>query len=278
MKILNHRLHQDDGTPFPFERSPNQGGEVEHELLVMHYTAGRSAGSSVAWLTNPASRASAHLVIGRDGSITQLVAFNRVAWHAGVSSWLARSGVNQFSLGIELDNAGALTRHDGRWRAWFGQEYEPPEVIEAVHKHQTEPKGWHLFTEPQLEAAVEVAALLVGRYGLREVVGHEDVAPHRKEDPGPVFPLSSFRSKVLGRQENEPEVHETTTSLNIRQGPGTEFATLPRSPLPPGTRVEILEAQERWRFVEVLAPAGEAADLQGWVHGGFLRRVEGGDG
>lgn len=278
MKILNHRLHQDDGTPFPYVRSPNVGGQVEHDLLVMHYTAGRSAESSVAWLANRESRASAHLVIGRDGGITQLVPFNRVAHHAGISSWLGRTGVNAFSLGIELDNAGALTRHGDRWRAWFGQDYDRSEAIEAVHKHQTQPKGWHLFTAAQLDAAVEVAALLVGRYGLRDVVGHEDVSPMRKEDPGPAFPFSSFRSKVLGRRRDAPEIHETTTSLNIRQGPGTQFATLPGSPLAPGTRVEILMAEARWRFVEVPAPAaeaGEVMDLQGWVHGGYLRRVDG---
>jgi N-acetylmuramoyl-L-alanine amidase len=119
-----------------------------------------------------------------------------------------------------------------------------------------------------------VAALLIGRYELRDVVGHDDVAPFRKEDPGPAFPLTSFRSRVLGRAEDEPDLHETTTALNIRRGPGTEFATLPGSPLPPGTRVEILKADARWRFVEVPAAAGEAMDLQGWVHGGFLRRVE----
>lgn len=99
MKILAHKLVQDDGTPIPFVRSPDQSGEVQHDFLVMHYMAGRSAESSVNWLTNPDSRASAHVVIGRDGSITQLVAFNRRAFHVGRSAWLGFDGLNSFSLG-----------------------------------------------------------------------------------------------------------------------------------------------------------------------------------
>ncbi len=82
MKILRHRLRHDDGTPVAFERSPNLGGRVAHEYLVMHYTAGSSAAGAIAAMTEPGGN-SAHLVIGRDGAVTQLVAFDRVAWHAG---------------------------------------------------------------------------------------------------------------------------------------------------------------------------------------------------
>lgn len=95
MKILRHRLQHDDGAPVPFENSPNQRGGLDAKYLIIHYTAGSSADSSVRWLTNPASEASAHLVIGRDGSITQLVAFDRVAWHAGKSRWHGLASLNK---------------------------------------------------------------------------------------------------------------------------------------------------------------------------------------
>ena len=124
MKITDHRLFKDDDAPYPFVGSPNSSGDLTHEYLVMHYTAGRSAEESIKWLANAAAKASAHRVIGRDGSITQLVPFNIKAWHAGISSWEGRSGLNSYSIGIELDNAGRLTRHGSKWRAWFGEEYE----------------------------------------------------------------------------------------------------------------------------------------------------------
>lgn len=273
MKILRHRLHKGDGSHYPFVWSPNIGGKVQPEYLVMHYTAGRNAKHAVKWLTNRSSKASAHLVIGRDGSITQLVPFDRIAWHAGKSSWEGRVGLNRFSLGIELDNAGKLIQHGTKWRAWFGDEYDDSEVIEAVHKHENKPSGWHVFTPEQIEVALEVAWLLVNRYDLLDVVGHDDISPRRKVDPGPAFPMESFRSRVLGREEDKAVPFETITNLNIRTGPGIEHSTLPGSPLPTGTKVEILSTQGDWRLVDVLDEIGGVMDLQGWVHGRFLQRV-----
>ena len=78
MKILRHRLHHDDGTPVVFQRSPNLGGRLAHEYLVKHYTAGSSAAGAIAALTKPGGN-SAHLLIARDGAITQRVAFDRLA-------------------------------------------------------------------------------------------------------------------------------------------------------------------------------------------------------
>jgi N-acetylmuramoyl-L-alanine amidase len=276
MKIVNHRLCQDDGTPYPFVKSPNVGGELLHEYLVMHYTAGPSATSAVNWLTNKEARASAHLVIGRDGSITQLVPFNRVAWHAGASRWEGREGLNQYSIGIELDNAGRLTRHGDRWRAWFGLEYDEADVIEAVHKHETELCGWHIFSPKQIQVALGAANVLVAKYGLLDVIGHDDIAPHRKSDPGPAFPMENFRAPLVGRQDDAAVRYETTAVLNIREGPGTQHAPLPGSPLPVGTQLEIVNRKGFWAFVQVLDAIEGIADLEGWVHTHFVKRVTNG--
>jgi len=108
MKIIRHRLRKDDGNPYPFVPSPNKGGKAEPKYLVMHYTATPDLEVAIRSLINPKRKASAHLVIGRDGSITQLVPFDRVAWHAGASSWDGLKGLNRYSLGIELENAGKL--------------------------------------------------------------------------------------------------------------------------------------------------------------------------
>ena len=77
MKIQNHCLARDDGQGASFLASPHTGGVIAPSLLVLHYTAGSSAASTVAWFRNPQSRVSAHRVIGRDGSVTQLMPFNR---------------------------------------------------------------------------------------------------------------------------------------------------------------------------------------------------------
>jgi N-acetylmuramoyl-L-alanine amidase len=273
VKIVNHRLCHEDGTPYPFVKSPNMGGKLTHEYLVMHYTAGRTAEGAVKWLTNEQARASAHLVIGRDGGITQLVPFDRIAWHAGASRWEGREGLNRYSIGIELDNAGRLTRHEDRWRAWFGVDYDASQVIEAVHKNETELWGWHTYPPEQIEVALDVANVLIAKYDLFDVIGHEDIAPGRKSDPGPAFPMASFASRLLGRRQDAEVQYETIANLNIRTGPGTQHPTLTDQPLPVGTRLEIVRREGLWALVEVLDVIEEIIDLEGWVHTHYIKRV-----
>lgn len=274
MLISNHRLHLTPGQPVPFRRSPNARGALSPEYLVIHYTAGRNAEESIRWMCNPTAQASAHLVIGRDGAVTQLVPFNQVAWHAGVSSWEGRRGLNRFSIGIELDNAGRLTRRTGGWYHWTGTPRIPDdEVVEAIHKNESTPAAWHDYTPEQLDAALEVSALLVRKYGLRDVLGHDDISPGRKSDPGPAFPMESFRARLFGRQDDEPARYRVATVLNVRTGPGAGFPTLPQSPLPQGTHVEVLAREGSWRRVDVI-DAGPLGDVQGWVHGRYLERLD----
>ena len=79
---------------------------------------------------------------------------------------------------------------------WSGRD---DEVTLATHKHETTQAGWHEYTEAQINAAIAVASLLNATYHFTDVLGHEGVSPDRKIDPGPLFPLGSFRSVVLGR-------------------------------------------------------------------------------
>jgi N-acetylmuramoyl-L-alanine amidase len=275
VRIVRNRLVGDDGSPVPYRRSPNQSVGLEPVYVVVHYTAGSSAESSIRWLTDRASRASAHVVVARDGSITQLVPFDRRAWHAGRSAWRNRVGLNAFSFGIELDNGGPLERRgDGGWYTPFGMRVRPEDVIEAAHPSGGPVRGWQVYSTAQLLAAAEVANLLVRHYDLEDVLGHDEVAPGRKTDPGPAFPMPTFRARVLGRADAEPQplpLAQTATALNIRTGPGTRFEKLAASPLPSGTKVEILAESGAWRQVLVLDVIDGEMDVEGWVHGRYLR-------
>lgn len=273
MKIIEHRLHDDNDTPIRFTESPNVGGDLKPQYLVMHYTAGSSAAGAIATLTNPQSSASAHLVIGRDGVTHQLIPFDKIAWHAGRSRWRGLEGLNKFSIGIELDNAGVLEKKGSLWESWFGHTYLDEEVTVAVHKHQSIARGWHRFTTAQIEAATAVARLLVDCYELRDVVGHDDIAPMRKVDPGPAFPMEQFRAAVMGRKKDAPEIYKTITALNIRQGPGTQFEKLDISPLKTGTNLNVRANDSSWCFADVIDASGVPTD-SGWVHGDYIRPVE----
>lgn len=273
MKIVRHRLQHDDGSPYPYHQSPNTSGAIDHRFLVIHYTAGSSVEGAVRTLTNRNVEASAHLVIGRDGSITQLVPFDKVAWHAGRSNWGGLNGLNRYSIGIELVNAGWLARSGARWKSSYGTAFDDDDVIEAVHKNEEKPRGWHVYTAAQMEATERVGRLLVKKYALRDVVGHDDIAPGRKTDPGPAFKMESFRSSLLGRREDTPDTYETMGPLNIRSGPGTANDKLEGSPLPKGTRLDVKGSHGSWRFVDVLDHPEGLMDLEGWVHGSFIRPV-----
>lgn len=274
-RVENGWLVGTNGNTVLRSESPNHGGEIVPEFLVVHFTAGRSAKSSVAWLCNPESKVSAHLVIGRDGSVTQLVAFNRRAWHAGRSQWAGRSDLNSCSIGIELDNKGKLHRAGSHWKSWFGEVVPDEEVAEAIYKDEHVRSGWHTYSAEQLEALTQVGAALATQYKLRDVMGHEDIAPGRKNDPGPLFPMESFRASVLGRDEGEIPVYVCTSVLNLRSEPSSSAAKIVPSGLPVGTEVRSLgEHSGSWWRVLVLTPINGDSDLEGWVHSKYLARKD----
>lgn len=128
-------------------------------VLVLHYTGMRTGEEALARLRDPEAKVSSHYVVEEDGRIFRLVAEERRAWHAGVSFWRGRRNINGDSLGIEIVNPG----HE------FG--YRP-------------------FPEAQVAAVTALVADIRSRWTIedRDVVGHSDVAPTRKDDPGELFP------------------------------------------------------------------------------------------
>jgi len=268
MQIKNHLL--EGAKVKKMVPSPNHSEEFakgELDTVIMHYTAGPYS-VALKTLTNPKVRASAHVIIERDGSITQLVPFNLQAWHAGVSEYKGRTGFNKYSIGIEMENAGFLTKSGNVFRAWYGDAFNPSEVIEAIHRNETTPRFWHVYTPEQINSAFELVDLLVDTYNLKYILGHEEIAPKRKFDPGPAFPLDKFRERILGANRDKdgtttiPERGRVVVnSLNIRAIPA-QNGTLIANPLPKGTKVTILEEQNGWYKVSV--------EIVGWVYGKYI--------
>lgn len=275
MKVQNHLLMQDDGRATAFARSPHVGGVITPRFLVLHYTASSSAASTVSWFQNRDSRVSAHLVIARDGTPTQLVPFNREAWHAGRSSWGNLSGLNRYSIGIELDNAGCLVRTGGKWVSPLTRRsYPDREVTIASHKNAppgTSPCGWHAYTPEQIESTLACGMALMNQYALADVLGHEDIAPGRKTDPGPDFPMDSVRARLQGRGDDHPERYQTTARIFIRSGAGPEFPALPGTPVPLGTEVEVMAKHGMWWQVDVVGEVNGVMDIVGWCHSKYLK-------
>ena len=159
--------------------TPHQTGHHDSlDSIVIHYTAGSSAPSSVRELTDPERKASVHLVVGRYETVTQIVAFDCVAWHAGKSAHHGLAGLNKHSIGIEIDNAGKLEKSGAAYLAWIGRRYEEDEVFAGVHRNQAQLAHWHRYTEEQLEIVYEVCSALIARYPTIEfILGHEEISP-----------------------------------------------------------------------------------------------------
>lgn len=127
-------------------------------MVVLHYTGMQSGQEAVDRLCDPAAKVSAHYIIDEDGTVTALVPEDKRAWHAGKSYWRGITDINSASVGIELVNPG----HE-----W----------------------GYRAFPEAQMDALLPLLADIVERHDIEpaNVVGHSDIAPARKEDPGELF-------------------------------------------------------------------------------------------
>jgi len=150
--------------------SPNfDSRSAEVSILVLHYTGMQDAAAAIARLRDPAAKVSAHYVVAEDGQVIRLVQEPDRAWHAGKSSWRGVSGdMNSSSIGIEIVNPG----HE------FG--YRP-------------------FPAPQMAALIPLVAGIIKRHGIApgNVVGHSDIAPARKSDPGELFDWEALAQRKL---------------------------------------------------------------------------------
>lgn len=201
--IHQHFLEQ-DGKPVARVLSPYTSGVFKVEqpsLLVIHYTGGGPARSSAEWFRSPqnTARTSAHLVIDRNGDVIQCVPLNGIAHHAGRGQWRGWRDLNRRSFGLELANWGPLSRTAAGWVTRTGISI--PNPVLATHRHGNpdgtrNPVGWEPYPPVQVNTAVAVAQALIRQYGPLEIVGHDDIAPGRKSDPGPAFDMARFRQLV----------------------------------------------------------------------------------
>ncbi len=158
--------------------SPNFGPRPEGgtiDMLVIHYTGMRSTEEALARMCDAESKVSAHYLVAEDGATYRLVPEERRAWHAGESFWAGLRNINDVSVGVELANPG----HE------FG--YRP-------------------YPKPQMAALIELARELVARHAIppQRVLGHSDVAPGRKRDPGELFDWQGLARAGIGLWPEAP--------------------------------------------------------------------------
>ncbi|MDR6523232.1 N-acetylmuramoyl-L-alanine amidase [Variovorax paradoxus] len=270
--LLSGEIH---GRAIGTAPTANHGGVIAPRLLVFHYTACDFTAAKNTFLSTAGkNRVSAHLLVDTDGTVTQFVPFNRRAWHAGESHWGDLNDINTHSIGIEVVNYGYLLKTAaGTFRLGNGKPlpFDPDEIIEARHKNPKLPyRYWQAYTPAQIETCEQLAVLLVQRYGLIDVVGHDDIAPDRKQDPGPAFPLLGIRGKALGRDaasDGDEVRYVGVKRLNLRKGPGVEHA-LAGEPLVMHSKLIVQGREGGWIQVVVASASGARG---GWVLGEYTQ-------
>lgn len=199
IQIVNDRAAI-GGAPVSFVPSPNIGGRMQPIAIVVHDTAGPSAISAInTFKQSSGNRVSAHFVVDFDGTITQMVDCDRVAWHTGKSSLDGRSGCNAFTVGIEIVNPGML---NAKGCAWF---HKPGQAgYSAIVPCTTPEHGnghWLPYRPEQIEAVTELCKALVKAYPtIKQIVPHWHISPRRKIDTNPLFPLEALRQAVFQPQ------------------------------------------------------------------------------
>lgn len=274
MQIINHRLHHDDGTPYRFIDNPNYPRNTKIkpcEYLIIHYTTGTMPQQTINWFTNPMAKASAHLLITREGEIIQFVPFDTVGWHAGNSQWAERTGLNRYSIGIELDNAGRLINENGQWKR-LNTIFPADQVLVAQHKLLNAPWGWEKYPQAQMDALREVARLLNETYHFVDILGHDDVSTMGKLDPGPAFDMVGFRNEIMGFQPDQLYVFKNyKTGVILRSEPRDR--SLATGTLTWGREVVVLSYHRNWAEVQRIEADGTLGTLRGYMPERFLKRI-----
>lgn len=228
MKIKKHLLYKGDKQVTHVVTPHMSAGLKVPRFIIIHYTSSSTFMSGVYWHSDPKSKVSADIHLGRAGEIIQMAPFNRITWHAGASSWKGLTGLNKYSIGIELQNTGT-------------QEY----------------------TKVQLSELVEMCKAMIEAYPtIEDILGHNQIAPTRKVDPGPQFPMAWVKEQVFGQAVDDVKT-TTPSGLNLRSSPSTAGKIL--ATLPKGTQVKILSVQGGWSNVFV-----SSLNLKGWVSNSYI--------
>ncbi|SCA57424.1 N-acetylmuramoyl-L-alanine amidase, family 2 [Candidatus Terasakiella magnetica] len=170
-----------DITQSPSPNFDDRPIDLPIDMLILHYTGMKTGAKALERMCDPAAEVSAHYMVEEDGSIFQLVSEDKRAWHAGVAFWRGHTNINARSIGIEIVNPG----HE-----W----------------------GYRPFPEAQIMAVITLCKSILSRHMIepRNIIGHSDVAPTRKMDPGELFPWELLAHEGIGIGEFEGEASQET--------------------------------------------------------------------
>ncbi len=200
-----------DEIPFVEATHYGTGRKKPISMVILHYTAGGSMAGTVNYFARSESpKVSANYIVDRkensgkkfpDG-VVQMVNLNDRAWHAGRSEWQGKKWLNAVSCGVEIANYGPLAKKGNRFLTWSGSKYSSryPEPILIGDQY------WEPYSDFQYETVAALCALLMEKFPeitVDRILGHSDVSPGRKIDPGPAWDWKKFRSLLRNYWEEK---------------------------------------------------------------------------
>ena len=149
--------------------NPIKRNKTQIKFLIFHYTGMKKESAAISKLTNLKSDVSCHYFIKNNGETSVMVPDLYVAWHAGKSKWKYYKSLNRYSIGIEINNPG--------------HEY-----------------NYKIFSKKQIQSLIKLSTILIKKYKInsKNILGHSDVAPERKKDPGEKFPWKELSKQGIG--------------------------------------------------------------------------------
>ena len=207
MRVQDHKLvDAPDGIQLSYQWDDHPHRVMKRPKgIIIHYAVTHDATETANVLS--AIKYECHLTIDSDGDVIQQVPFNYQARHAGPSKWtwmnkdglqVTRERCNEFTIGIEISNPGPVFKRNGRWedinkRPWKGGVYHGRHRNKALKWD-----NWAQYSPTELDLCGHLCTLLCQTYpSIEFVAGHDEVAPRRKFDPGPAFPMKWLRERVL---------------------------------------------------------------------------------
>lgn len=203
--------------------------------VVQHYTAAGNGRALAKWLASSSS-VSTHVIICRDGHVIQQVNFEDRAFHAGEQMdkgfWRGNpqpTNVNHFTIGLENSNYGALIKDGGDFYTLrVGERGEEKGIIYPRHlptpveaeDHLGRLRWWEPYSDELVAANIEVLKRVVDKYKIarEDIVGHSDVSPHRKLDPGPLWPSEYVLGEVYGSPTGA-----APATVSVKSDPGETY-------------------------------------------------------
>jgi len=196
------------GSTLTVEREPKELRSVD--MIIIKSTTNQVV-NEAGYINGNETTSPAHVLIDRDGLVTQFIPFNKQTGHHLGGSWEGIKDLTSRSIIMVFENHGRLEKQADHFISNQGVKIETTDVFTGIHQNEESLSYWQKFTENQVLIAEKIIRCLTSAYQVKYILGYEEVCPGLQTDPGPAFPLEIMRRKIM-----KEDIKEQPEDFNIR--------------------------------------------------------------